>query len=438
MSNLFFKISSRLFSAAVLTALTLGIIYFASTRSLPFLTEDGQEYSIIDDDASEPGVNPGESGDEISGEVSVPGETSGDETFDINAYLSAFESVTPSGFDRAVSENKYDPADQKLVLYKDISALGSLSAPGDPGGGAPVIRMGYIFAGGRIYTSNLADVTEPLSGYTFAGERDLYGHPLFIKNGAYYYLDSSAVVQPSSFDPVVDKRGFDFDVPVYLGVQDDVIERMYIKSNPEGQKFGYYGKGRVYANYCTEAFAFSGGRGCVIRTEKKEQIIEIYSDFFYEHAGNLVASGYYPPAERGLYSIGFFYFDDGFTRVRVKKADLSYEEALIDSNGNLLDLVGDYPLVSYSDGILLVGRGSNYGYMTNNLNWITKPVYTYAEPFLEGLAVVGMADGKFGVIGTNGKYVIKPVFDYVARCSGGVVAAYSAVNGWSFFVKVYS
>ncbi|MDD4125426.1 MAG: WG repeat-containing protein [Eubacteriales bacterium] len=430
MFSLLIKISTRLVSAAILIVMAMGFIYLASTRSLPFLPEEGQEYSIIDDN-SESDISEDQSHIDISGDNSESGNTSGENDFDIAEYLESFDSVSPSNLTKPVSEYKYDKATQKLLLYNDISALGNLT------GISLDVRMGFVFAGDRIFTANLTDVTELLGGYTFTGQRDLYGNPLFSKGGAYYYLDSSSVIQPSDFSAVTDKRGFDFDIPIYLGVQDSNIKRIYYKNNPEGQKFGYYGNGRVYANYCTEAFAFTNGRGCVIRTEKGVATIEIYSDFFYEHGGNLIASGYYPPLQRGLYSIGFFYFDDGFTRVRIKNTNGTFEEALIDINGKLLRLLDDYALVSYSDSMLLVGNGMYYGYMTNNLNWVTNPVFIYAEPFLEGLAVVGTRDGKYGVIDTQGNYVIKPVFDSVIRCSGGLMAAYSESDGWSVFVKVY-
>ena len=75
--------------------------------------------------------------------------------------------------------------------------------------------------------------------------------------------------------------------------------------------------------------------------------------------------------------------------------------------------------------------------MTNRLTWVTNPVFTTAEPFLEGLAVVGKG-GKYGVIDTKGNYVIKPVFDRIIRCSGGLLAAHSDTEGWQIFAKVYS
>lgn len=437
MLKLFLKIASRLFAAALLVGLTLAVTYFASARSLPFLTEEGQEFSIIDETSAPPDEKSHETRSENSGENSGEKEPAAEEGADAAAFLAGIDKASPAEIAKSVSEYKFDAATQKVVLYDDISPLGALSPPGIEAFNPLSIRMGYIFAGENIYAQNLSDLTSVLSGYRFTGERDNFGHPVFARGNAYYYVDASAVVQPSYYDPALDNRAFDFDVPVYVGVQDKNIKRVYIKSHRETERYGYYYGDRVFANNCAETFAFANGRGVALRYEGGEKILEIYSDFYYEHGGNLIATGFYPPLTRGLYSAGFFYFDQGFTRVRIKNPNSTYTETLADLNGKLLQMVDDYPLVSYSDGILLVGNGAFYGYMKNNLSWITNPVFTYAEPFLEGLAVVGLSDGKFGLVDTEGNYVLKPVFDHVTRCSGGIFAAYSKTSGWSLFAKVY-
>ncbi|MGI6715594.1 MAG: WG repeat-containing protein [Eubacteriales bacterium] len=432
MLRLFLKISSRLISATLLVGVTVGFIYLATTRSLPFLHEDEPVYSIIDH-SSKPDSTTEESRNDTSGDHSQTDESTKEETFDIQAYLKTFEKVNPLSSGLAISQYKYDKTTQKVVLYDDISALGNLA------GKDIEIRMGFIFADGRLYTSNLADVTDLLSGYTFVGERDIHGNPLFIKGNNYYYLDSSFVIQQSDFSPMQDKRGFGFDVPVYFGVPDSNIKRTYNKSRPDGERYGYYDsvEDRSYASYCVETFAYIGGRGVGIKKKNGVPVLEIYGTRFLENGGNLIASGYYFPSDRGLYSIGYFYFDDGFTRVRIKKSNNTYVEGLIDTSGKLLPLLDDYKLVSYSDSVLLVSNGTYFGYMTNNLNWITNPVFKKAEPFLEGLAVVGVEDDKYGVVDTGGNYVVKPVFDRIVRCSGGIFAAYSETEGWFIFAKVY-
>lgn len=432
MLRLLFKISSRLVSATLLVGVTIGFIYLATTRSLPFLPEDEQVYSYVDHTSKEDSSDEQHQSD-ASDEVSQPPENSVEDSFDISAYLETFEKVSPANLNLPVSQDKYDPASQKLILYGDLSPLGELTNK------RIEIRMGYIFVGDRIFTSNLTDVTELLSGYTFAGERDLYGNPLFKRGTNYYYLDSSLVIQPSNFAYYTDRRAFDFDVPVYLGVQDSVVKRTYNKDRQEGQRYGYYEADgdKSYAYYCVETFAFDGDRGVGIKKINGVDTLEIYSNRFLTHGGNIIATGYYPPVNRKLNSIGYFYFDDGFTRVRIKNPNGSFKEGLINKKGELLSLLDDFALVSYSDSILLVSNGINYGYMTNRLTWVTNPVFTTAEPFLEGLAVVGKG-GKYGVIDTKGNYVIKPVFDRIIRCSGGLLAAHSDTEGWQIFAKVYS
>ncbi|MFA7099426.1 MAG: WG repeat-containing protein [Eubacteriales bacterium] len=428
--SVLFRALRQLFMAATLAAAAGALVYFASTRTLPFLSKAEQDYSIVEetspgqDQSENPGSESGETSGENSG-VTPPG-------FDMSAYLGEFDKIIPGGVMK-VSEDRFDKAGQKLVLFGNNPFSQTQNA-------AEIqVRMGFVFAGEKIFTSMLVDVTERLSDYEFAGDRDLAGNPLFKKGSAYYYLDSSLNVREAAFSPNTDGRKLDFDVPVYLGIQDGNIKRMYNKTYPENQKYGYYGNSLVYANYCVETFAFGGGRGVAIRNRNGIPTLEVYSDFFYTSGGNLVATGFYPPGERGLFSIGFFYYDDGYTRARVKRPDLGYDEVLIDRDGSILPLLDDFSLVSYSDGILLVKSKitGEYGYMTNRLNWITDPVFEEARPFLEGLAAVKVRGGGYGVIDTSGDFALKPVFDYVSDCSGGVIACYSKSAGINIFVKIY-
>ena len=67
--------------------------------------------------------------------------------------------------------------------------------------------------------------------------------------------------------------------------------------------------------------------------------------------------------------------------------------------------------------------------------WIAQPEYDTAEPFVEGLAVLGK-NGNVGLIDTEGNIVIPLIFDKVQSCSGGTISAWDKDNGWAIFNKL--
>ncbi len=153
---------------------------------------------------------------------------------------------------------------------------------------------------------------------------------------------------------------------------------------------------------------------------------------------------YTEPFERNEYMLGHFYYDDGLIRMRVVER-LRYRlniyendyEVLLDTNGKRSTVVPEgYSLVSYSDSILLLERNGRYGYYHRDGYWVAQPIYTYAAPFIEGLAVVGYEDGVKGVIDTSGNIVIPFHYTSISNASTGIFACYSEDNGWQVFAKV--
>ncbi len=156
-----------------------------------------------------------------------------------------------------------------------------------------------------------------------------------------------------------------------------------------------------------------------------------------------VAASYVAPLYPDLRSLGHLYFDRGYVRVRELERDYSYRESvtadrelLIDTTGNEFEIPEGYSLAGYSDGVLLLERDGKYGYYSVAGHWIAQPVYTYAQPFLEGLGVIGFADGRCGVIDTEGRIVLPFVYDYISAPSSGLLAAFREEEGWSVFAKV--
>lgn len=437
-------------AAAIMGAVAFGTVFLASSRSLPFLPKDAPEYSTVEseDEYSEPASAPEESSEPVSHEGSAPEESSEEISEDI---LAGFEVFAPGTF--VPGERRYSSDTEKIVLvdYPVSSAPAEdgteeTSAPdGTPEKIGVEVRMGFVFlSDGRTLDSSFDDITSLVAKYKFLGVRDSAGRPVFAKGETYFNYDRENGLVDSPYDVMTDVTGFEFDVPVYLCEHVMPIKRYYIKKK---KYYSLYGEedGNSYAYGCKEVFEFypfiengvERGIVCTIKRTHGEDRLIFYSTRFRhitEKLDNLLSDIYYPPESRGIESIGYFYFCDGYIRVRVK-TDSGWEERLMDTGCNLARTLYGYNVKAYSDGCILYERDGLYGFTTNSLNWIAPPDLLGAQPFTEGLAVVTTSTGK-GMIDTNGNYVLPPVFDEVTRCSGGVFAAYSEQSGWSFFAKV--
>lgn len=437
------RIAVRALCAIVLCAIAGVIIYFSSNRSLPFLPNEEREYSII---------NASESSDEQSDEVSDSQEASSqdvsepnnDNDGEINEFFEKTEKISYLRLSKEINNGVFDSKTQKLVMLEETDTLGDFSTLDVS------IRMGYVFlSDGRVFSSDLTDITALLKDYKLTGERDKVGNPVFEKDGSYFYLDSSLVIQESDYDKRFDDDGFDFDLPAYSGRIDftDFIHTYSESKDKYGCRSLDKKTAYAYEEY-EKVFNFSSymqgtreiGVGCIIKKDKDtgELSLEYRSSFFYDmHDGtydNTIAKGVKLPKDRSINSIGYFYYDDGYTRISIKHKD-GYREVLMDVNGNILNPIEDFTLKGYSDGMLLLEKNGLYGFCNNRLNWVTNPVFTEAKPYFEGIAVVMTEEGKYGAIDKNGDFVISPVFDSLSDCSGGIMTGCINNKGRYFFVK---
>ena len=110
---------------------------------------------------------------------------------------------------------------------------------------------------------------------------------------------------------------------------------------------------------------------------------------------------------------------------------------MMDKNGKEFPLPEGYDIVSYSDGVILLTRDGKYGYMDYTGAWIAQPIYDFAQPFYEGLAVVGFGEGDRLMIDTEGNIVIPMgAYDYISNASSGVIAAWRDGHGWDILHKM--
>lgn len=408
----------------LIAALTGLLVYAASGRLLPFLESEQPDFS---DSAYVPPVSGDESDDDVS---SDDDDTSSDippSRTDITDGFENFGASLPEGY--SLSCDPY--GDGNVLALLDASPLGL------DGVQSVEVRMGFIRVTGadgsvRIFDSALNDVTEILSPAEQLSARDSDGRPLFYADGSYYVFSDGALVQ-SDYSEADDGRGFDFDYPAYLGVQSERVYRIRY-----GNAYGYRSSGGNTIVMCAFREAFAWGEcdvGCVISAPYGEEKLN-----FYNFRSQEISTQFYAPLTRGEESIGYFYFDDGLTRVRIRgergeDGEYAYAEGMMLSDGSLMKLPADYTVRAYSDSVILLEKGGKYGYMSSRGRWITDPSFTAAHPFYEGLAVAADADGKYGMIDTSGNIVLPFVFDYVSNCSDGVIIALSEEYGDILFVK---
>ena len=423
-------------AAAIMVGISFGVVFLASSRSLPFLAKEAPQYSTpeISEPVSEP--DPEESGEEVS---HTSEESSSYTETPVPAAVKFLEKCPSLHADSVFPrDRRYDADEEKIVLIENsLTGLESASA-------VTAVRMGFVFLeDGRLLDSSLNDITELAEGYTFLGVRDGQGYPVFSGKKGYYRYDAEKGFVSSTYDPILDVTGFDFDVPSYLCEQQMGIRRIYTKKT---KYYAYYGEDKVqYCYNCKEVYAFypfiengvERGIGCAIKRVKSEDHLVFYSTRFRhlnDTLDNTLSAEYYPPESRGKESIGYFYFCDGYIRVRVKTED-GWEERLMDTGCSLARTLSGFDIKGYSDGCILYERDGKYGFTTNALNWITVPDLLAAEPFTEGLAAVTTENGS-GIIDTAGRFILPDAFTRVTPCSGGIFAAYSPDTGWLFFAKV--
>lgn len=164
--------------------------------------------------------------------------------------------------------------------------------------------------------------------------------------------------------------------------------------------------------------------------------------YYDKNIGMKVHQVYGEPISDSIESLGSYYFDRGYVMVRYimrgtksRKLFLT-ENRLLARNGTYFELPNGFSLVNYSDGAILLEKNGRYGFIDLDSGWITPAVYTSATPFVSGLSVVGNSEGKFGLINTEGEFVLPMYFDYISAPSSGTVAAYSEARGWELYCAV--
>jgi hypothetical protein len=91
----------------------------------------------------------------------------------------------------------------------------------------------------------------------------------------------------------------------------------------------------------------------------------------------------------------------------------------IDEKGRIVVTPQFYWVSSFSEGFAAVCDDSTLqGYIGKDGNYLIKPKYGFAKPFMYGLGEV-KSEGRYGVVDRTGREIVPVEYDDVDRCEGG-------------------
>lgn len=259
----------------------------------------------------------------------------------------------------------------------------------------------------------------------------------------YIYDDSTKTFLEIDYDPVYGDRGIPFMYPSYYGADGASNISRYERNG----KWGYFAHDintEIIGPHFDMAYNFNENFAVAYLWEEKGTWRGYYNYkrlYLLNEEGGYSNNSYYAPDEATYDHLGFFYFDNGLTRAYYREFDTEgrvtvEKDVLIDTEGDEFYVPADYTIKAYSNGMILLEKDGFYGFMSYTGEWIAQPIFTYAQPFHEGLAVIGFKDGKKGLIDTKGNIIIKFQYDYISECIGGTIAIYERNQGWIVLAKM--
>ena len=260
-----------------------------------------------------------------------------------------------------------------------------------------------------------------------------------------YYIYNAGInaYEQIIFDELRGNRGADFMYPSDYGAANNNRDIFRGANGLWGYASVETGA-QVIAPQYDRAFNFRENVAIAYRTTWT-QWVQIGSQlFFFDENGTIINNNFYAPdpIDEETNHLGFYYFDHGLTRVIEKRvnpartATVEQREFLVDKYWREFYTPVDYKIKAYSNGMILLEKDGNFGFMNYLGEWIAQPIYTYAEPFYEGVAVLGMINGKKMLIDTQGNIVAKMQYDHISNCTGGIIALFERENGWTILNKV--
>ncbi len=407
--------------ALIMAALSVLYVFAFDAGVLPFMDEDYLQSAVTHKvELPAPDAEP---------------EAEKEET-EINADLFVNSLPVRAG---ALYSGVYDDGFCRIVSIP-VAPLGNI------GDGTLELRMGYIFklaSDGSVLSvhsgeEGLPDISKIIGDAQLQNLRDEEGRALFYSDGFYFYLEN-CVQYTTQYDSANLDKGVNY-YPSYLagrngaytvftenncwGVKNSdgevVVPAVYkdVYGASEGRIIAVGASGGLYV-YNTEGKLLTGSEPKYKIPDTVEKAVEAGDDM---------------PA------LGCYFYSKGLTRAYTS----SGKSVMLGADGKELVLPSGFDIAAYTDGVMLLkqsykdkdGNEKNlYGYMSAEGKWIANPDYIEAHPFYEGLAAVCGADGKWGMIDTEGNTVIPAVFDSISDCQDGIIIAYEQKYGNCIFGK---
>lgn len=297
---------------------------------------------------------------------------------------------------------------------------------------------------GNVLVQDMADKVPHFS-------RDYSNRPVFTDSaGKYYYYNGTKFVSVSR-EKIRAELYYDYPA-VPLADYNGKTEVKYLPGYGQ-YRFVNYTNG---ANFITTRYKYAfnfAENGLAVVMETKENVVKIINTSAKRAIGSSAwkifpSSGAYVeyvftlPDTLGIESIGCSGFDSGWLRLRVRALSRmrnSYDtvvedvERIVNTEGEYLDIPQGYTVEGYSNGVVLLSKEGLYGYYSVNGHWIAQPIFDYARPFVQGLAVVGYENGTVGMIDTEGNIVLPMIYTHISDLSSGVISAYIEGVGWNIY-----
>ena len=345
----------------------------------------------------------------------------------------------------------------KFVLAAPQTKLPAAQKVSGAGGSKPAVEpfMDYIIVrdgGSEILCDAYGGVITPdfgTIGLEILKMRDNYGRTVFRRGSSYWIYDPTGSAEggpafvPIQFNESLGDRGVPFMYPTYYGANGaSGLDRVYT-INRWAQLWGYSTAGtqdyKIPRNYL-KTFNFSQGVGIAYQASpgrgNKLSFLDVVGNNYLN-----VGYSYFAPDTVTEEHLGFFYFDHWLTRVYEREFDrrgntIVERELIVNLYGVPFYIPDDYNIKSYSNGMILLEKNGYYGFMNYLGEWVAQPIYRSAQPFYEGVAVIGLANGKKALIDTKGNLIARFRYDAISNCTGGIVALYEKGQGWTILNKV--
>lgn len=290
--------------------------------------------------------------------------------------------------------------------------------------------------------------------------RDYSNRPVFIdEEGKLYSFDGTKFRNVDRGDL---RSNLFYDYPaVPLGAYRGVYEAHYSEKLGGYHYINYKNGGTIYSSKYFKAFNYSSeGIALVVSAEdnkvmlinrSRTQVIKPSYQWYVFYQDPVTGRKQYArdfyafPDTLGIESIGCAGFDQGWIRIRIQAIDMVTgnrnlvirdDYFLMNTKGKLFDIPAGYTLEGYSDGVLLLSKDGLYGYYSLEGDWIAQPIYSYARPFVQGLAVLGSEDGTVGMIDTKGNIVLPFVYTSIEDISSGLIVTYCEGIGYETYELV--